>query len=125
MKYLVKTIYLILILVTVSLFNIKTFAKDAKFEYSKDEISNYFSGIVSLNQNFTTAGFKYLNKVQILKNHSNYNVQFIRSLILLEKFDQAFTFSKSIWNEDVYFFEVDFAHWDSLILTYSSCFRVF
>ena len=107
MKYLVKTIYLILILVTVSLFNIKTFAKDAKFEYSKDEIFNYFSGIVSLNHNFTTAGFKYLNKVQILKKHSNYNVQFIRSLILLKKFDQAFTFSKSIWNEDVYFFEVD------------------
>ena len=43
-----------------------------------------------------------------MKNtHSNFNVQFIRSLILLEKFEQAFSFSKSVWLEDELFFEAD------------------
>ena len=75
MKYFIKTIYLILVLTTVLFFSTKIFAKDIEFKYSKDEISNYFSGIVSLNQDFTTAGFKYLDKVQTLKGHPNYNVQ--------------------------------------------------
>ena len=108
MKYLTKKVYIILIPIAILLSSTVTFSKDAKFQYSKDEISNYFSGIVSLNQNYTTTGFKYLNKVKSLKKtHSNYNVQFIRSLILLEKFEQAFTFSKSIWLEDELFFEAD------------------
>ena len=103
MKYLTKKVYIILIPIAILLSSTVTFSKDTKLRYSKDEISNYFSGIVSLNQNYTTTGFKYLNKVKSLKKtHSNYNVQFIRSLILLEKFEQAFTFSKSIWLEDLH-----------------------
>jgi len=108
MKYFIKTIYLILVFVAVLLFTTKIFAKDAKLKYSEKDISNYFSGIVSLSQNNVTDGFKYLNKVYSLRNkHTKFNIRFIHSLILLEKFDHAFAFSKSIWNEDEYFFEVD------------------
>ena len=108
MKYFIKTIYLILVFVAVLLSTTEIFAKDAKLKYSEEDISNYFSGIVSLNQNNITDGFKYLNKVYSLKNkHTKFNISFIHSLILLEKFDQAFAFSKSIWNENEYFFEVD------------------
>ena len=108
MKYFIKKIYLILLLITVLLSSNAAFSKNTKFQYSKDDISNYFSGIISLNQNYTTAGFKYLSKVKSLKKtHSNYNAQFIRSLVLLEKFEQAFAFSKSIWLEDESFFEVE------------------
>jgi len=81
---------------------------NAETKYSQENISNYFLGIVSLDQDNTTTGFKYLNKVQFLKNiHSNYNMQFVRSLVLLNKFDKAFSFSKSVWNEDENFFEAD------------------
>ena len=108
MRYFIKKIYFILLLVTILFLDTETFGKDSKVKYSRNNISNYLSGIISVNQDYTKAAFKYLNKVQSLKNyHSNFNVQFIRTLILLEKFEQAFAFSKDVWLEDEYFFETD------------------
>ena len=108
MRYFIKKIYSILILVIIILFCSITFSKSSKNEYSKGDISNYFSGIISANQDYTDLAFKYLTQVKSLKNtHSNFNVQFIRTLILLEKFDEAFAFSKSVWDEDKLFFEAD------------------
>mgnify|MGYP002527123709 FL=1 len=108
MRYFIKNIYFILLLITILFLDTETFGKDSKVKYSRNNISNYLSGIVSVNQDYTNAAFKYLNKVQSLKNdHSNFNVQFIRTLILLEKFKQAFAFSKDVWLEDEYFFETD------------------
>ena len=108
MKYFIKKIYSILFLVTILVSGTETFSKGSKIEYSEANISNYFSGIISANQDYTSAAFKYLNKVQSLKNsHSNFNVRFIHTLILLEKFEQAFTFSKSVWLVDELFFEAD------------------
>ena len=108
MKYFIKKIYLILFFITALLYNTESFSKNVKFKYSQGDISNYFSGIVSVNQNYTTTGFKYLNKVRFLKNsHYNFNVHFVRTLILLEKFEKAFAFSKDIWKEDELFFEAD------------------
>jgi len=108
MRYFIKKIYFILLLVTILFLDTATYGKDSKVKYSRNNISNYLSGIISVNQDYTNAAFKYLNKVQSLKNHhSNFNVQFIRTLILLEKFEQAFAFSKDVWLEDEYFFETD------------------
>ena len=108
MKYFIKKIYLVLLLITILSLSTETFSKESKIKYSKDNISNYFLGIVSANQNHTSKAFKYLNKMQSLKNsHSNFNIQFIRTLILLKKFEQAFAFSKSIWLENELFFETD------------------
>ena len=108
MRYFIKKIYFILLLVTILFLDTETFGKNSKVKYSRNNISNYLSGIISVNQDYTNAAFKYLNKVQSLKNHhSNFNVQFIRTLILLEKFEQAFAFSKDVWLEDEYFFETD------------------
>ena len=108
MRYFIKNIYFILLLITILFLDTETFGKDSKVKYSRNNISNYLSGIVSVNQDYTNAAFKFLNKVQSLKNdHSNFNVQFIRTLILLGKFEQAFAFSKDVWLEDEYFFETD------------------
>ena len=108
MKFFTKTISLILALIAFSLTSELAFGKETRLKYTKGDISNYFYGIVSANQDYTTRGFKHLNKVQKLKNsHSNFNVQFIRSLVLVEKFDQAFDFAKSIWREEELFFEAD------------------
>jgi len=108
MKYSFKKIYLILLLISIFLFPGVVFAKGGKTEHSSDDIANYFFGVISANQNHTSQAFKHLNKVQILKNsHTNYNIQFIRTLVLLNKFDQAFNFSKKIWSEDEYLYEVD------------------
>mgnify|MGYP006115986233 CR=1 FL=1 len=108
MKYFIKKIYLISLFLSILLFNFETNAKDKNLKYSKQNISNYFLGVVSLNQNNTTSGFKYLDRAQSLSNiHSNYNINFIRTLVLLEKFDLAFAFANKLKNEKKLFFEAD------------------
>ena len=66
----------------------KLFAKESKIRYTKENISSYFSGIVSVNQNYNDEAFKHLKKVKLLKNrHSRFNVEYIRTLILIEKYE--------------------------------------
>ena len=106
MKFLIKKIYIILFLLI--LVQPRVFAKDIKILYTSENISNYFLGIVSVQNDHNKKAYKYLNKVRSLKNsHSKFNIEFIRTLILLEKMDKAYTFSKSIWDENELFFEAD------------------
>jgi len=108
MKYFIKKIYLIFLFLSILLFNSETNANDKNLKYSKQNISNYFLGVVSLNKNNTTSGFKYLDRAQSLSNiHSNYNTNFIRTLVLLEKFDLAFAFANELKNKNKLFFEAD------------------
>ena len=108
MKFCIKNVYLIFFLIFSLSYATETLGKDKKIQYSKDNISNYFSGIVSANYNLTSNAFKHLNEVQFLKTrHSNYNIQFLRTLILLQKFEQALSFSKSVWDKEEFFFEAD------------------
>ena len=108
MKLLIKKIYIILFLLVILLTAYKVSAKDSKIEYTRENISNYLLGIISTNQDYNEEAFKHLKKVQSIKNiHSQFNIEFIRTLVLLEKFEQAFVFSKSVWNEDELFFETD------------------
>ena len=89
------------------MFNTNLFAKDNQILYSGENISNYFLGIMSANQDYNDMAFKYLKKAESLKDkHSQYNVEFVRTLILLEKFERAFDYSKSVWTKDVLFFEI-------------------
>jgi len=106
MKFLIKKIYIILFVLI--LFQPRVFATDNKILYTSENISNYFLGIISAQNDQNEKAHKYLNKVQSLKNsHSKFNIEFIRTLVLLEKMDKAHAFSKSIWNEKELFFEAD------------------
>ena len=108
MKISFKNIHLIFYFIISLLFVTEVSGKDKKIKYSQHDISNYFSGIASIDLDSANNTFKYLNKVQSLKNtHSNYNIQFLRTLIILQKFEQAFDFSKSVWDENELFFEAD------------------
>ena len=108
MKFLIKKIYIILFFLTIFLIQLEAFARDSKALYTRENISNYFLGIVSANNNFNKEALRYLKKVESLKNrHSKFNVEFVRMLVLLEKFDEAFIFSKSVWDENELFFEAD------------------
>ena len=108
MKYFKKNIYLVFLYINISLISITVFDNNAKASYSKDDVSNYFSGIIALSQNNTTSGFKYLKKINSLKNvHYNYNIKFLRSLVLLNKFDEAFSFSIEVWDEEILYFDAD------------------
>ena len=108
MKFLINKIYIILFLLAIFLIQSEVFARDNKIRYTRENISNYFFGIISSNKHFNNRAFKHLKKVQSLKNkHSQFNIEFIRTLVLLEKFEQAFSFSRSVWIEDELFFEAD------------------
>ena len=76
MKIFIKNIYLVFFLTFNILCVTEVLGKDKKIEYSKENISNYFSGITSIDLDSANNTYKYLNKVQSLKNtHSNYNIQ--------------------------------------------------
>ena len=90
MKFFIKTIYLIFTLSLFLLSSTKGFSRDDVNKHTKEEVSNYLSGVLSLNQNNIEKSFHYFNKTKSLKKiHLNYNVNFIRSLILLGKFEEA------------------------------------
>ncbi len=108
MKYINKIIYFSILLISILLINTKIFAKSNTDKYNKENISNYFLGVISSNQGYNNTAFKYFKRAKSLKNrHSQFNNEFLRTLVLLEKFDDAFTFSKSVWKKDEYFFEAD------------------
>ena len=106
MKFITKKIYIIIFLVF--LVQPKILASSNKNFYTSENISNYFLGVISAKDDENTKAYKYLKRVQSLKNsHSKFTVEFVRNLVLVDKFDKAFSFSKSVWNEDEFFFEVD------------------
>ena len=108
MKFFIKKIYIVLFLISIFLIESKVFARDNYIKYSRENISNYFLGIISSTQDHNEDAFQYLKKVKLLKDrHSKFNVEFIRTLILLEKYDKALSFSKSVWIKDQLFFEAD------------------
>ena len=98
MKFFIKNIYILLFLIILALYQSKIFAKEVETQYKSENISNYFSGIVSSNKNYSNEAFKYLKKIDSRENsHYKYNIEFIRTLVILEKFNPAFTFSRKIW----------------------------
>ncbi len=108
MKFLFKKIYIILLLFSILFTKTPALSKDNKILYTSENISNYFSGIIAVNKDYNSAAHKYLKKVRSLKkSHYNYNIEFVRTLVLLEKFDEAVVFSEKIWNENELFFEAD------------------
>ena len=107
MKVLIKKNYIILFIV-ILLLSTEVFSKDNENYYKSGNISNYFLGVVSSSQDSNRDAFKYLKKVQSLKDiHSQYNFEFLRTLVLVDKFEKANSFAKDVWKEEELFFEAD------------------
>ena len=64
MKFFIKTIYLILIVCLFTLNATNSFSRDINIKYSKEEVSNYLSGIISLRQNNTKKSLDYFGKIK-------------------------------------------------------------
>ena len=108
MKFLIKKIYFTIFFLGLVLTNSIVLAKESGTEYTRENISNYFLGIVSVKQNYNIKAFKHLNKIQEIKNiHSEYSIEFIRTLISLGKFKKAVDFSNKVWDKNELFFEAD------------------
>lgn len=98
-KYL---IYLLLLL------NIVNFAhtKDIDKFLNENDITNYFSGIVAINENQYQDSFYYLKDLNNLEqSHYNYSQYFQYSLITLKKFREAVNYSKKLEENKIDNFE--------------------
>ena len=71
-------------------------------------MANYFSGIISINNNNTSHAFDFLKKVKFLqKKHYNYNEKYLITLILLNKFNESFNFIKNLNSQNADFYEAN------------------
>ncbi len=84
---------IVIIFITFSTLHAKNLDKFEKAE----SISDYFSGIVSLNQSKYEDSYKYLRKLDGLeKSHSTYSSKYLYSLVNSGNLKQAFNFSKKL-----------------------------
>ena len=73
---------------------------------SGGNISNYFSGILLLNDNQYGESYKFLKRLNGLEeNHLNYSSRYLYSLINLGKFDEAFKYAKKLEKKSLDTFE--------------------
>jgi len=110
MRFLSKKIYIIFFLLATLLIESPVLARESSTQYKKRDISNYFSGIIAIKQDHdNNKALEHFGKIQSINNnrHSQYDIEFIRTLVLLDKFKQAYAYSKNIWDEDELFFEAD------------------
>jgi len=96
MKLLIKKIYIILFFLTILFAESQVFSKDSKIQYTRENLSNYFSGIISVNKNHNDEAFKHLNKIQkIKKKHSQFNVNLLGHLFSLKNLNKHLLFQKA------------------------------
>ena len=66
MKFLNIKIYIVFFVIIILSMDIAVLAKDSKIKYTREDISNYFLGVFSADQDHNNNAFKYLKKVQSL-----------------------------------------------------------
>ncbi len=78
-------------------------------KYNKAEnIADYFSGILLLNDSKYSASYKYLKRLDGLeKNHPNYSIKYIYSLVNSGNLNQAVNFAKKLDRDQKNNFEAD------------------
>ena len=107
LKNIFKTILQILFVINLIFFSTLQAKNYNKFNNS-DSISNYFSGIIHLNQNEYYDSYQYLKKLKGLENsHKNYSEKYIYSLINTGNFFQAFKYSKKLEEDGLTTFNSD------------------
>ena len=71
-----------------------------------DNISDYFSGILLLNDNQYSESYKFLKKLNGLEeSHLNYSSRYLYSLVNLSKFNEAFNYAKKLEKQKLDNFE--------------------
>ena len=96
---------IIFFLYFINSFNILAAKSIDKFSNAKD-ISNYFSGILAINDNQYQESYKYLRSLDDLENsHYRYSQYFHYTLIALNKLKDAKNYSKELEKKNIDNFE--------------------
>ena len=81
-------------------------AKNPNKFNNTDHISDYFLGILLLNNNQYNESFKFLKKLDGLEsNHINFSTNYLYTLINSENFNEAFNYSKKLEKRNLDNFE--------------------
>ena len=97
--------FLFQVIIFISAFNIVHSKNFDKYKQA-DKISNYFSGIVALNENEYSNSYKYLKKLEGLEDsHLRYSQLYQYSLVNIERFEEAFKYSKKLEKKGVFSYE--------------------
>ena len=83
-----------------------SYSKVSKFNYDANNISNYFSGLVSFNHLDYKSSKKFFKKLDNFENESlKYSSKFIYSLINLGKYSEVLQYSRKLENKNQSNFE--------------------
>ena len=81
-------------------------AKSSNKFNDADNISDYFSGILLLNDNQYNSSFKYLKKLSGLEEiHTNYSIKYLYTLINSGNVNEAFNYSRKLEKQKLESFE--------------------
>jgi tetratricopeptide (TPR) repeat protein len=99
LKIIVQIIFVIIFFSPLCAKNLDKF-NDAK------QVSNYFSGILLLNDNHYNESYKYLRKLDGLESsHNNFSIKYLHSLINSRNYNEAFNYSKKLEKQKLDSFE--------------------
>ena len=90
------------------LLNFNAHSSNQNILYSKKSISNYFSGIISSNNNDHKLALKYFNNLNHLKNnHDQFNRKLVFTLIQTQKIPEVFLYLKKLRKKNLNFFNAN------------------
>lgn len=76
--------------------------------YRSEYLSNYFLGVISLNDNNFKKSYNFLKNLENLENdHSSYSKAFLESLINISKINEAYRYSVKLNNKKQNFYQSD------------------
>ena len=105
-----KFIYIIFkVLIFISIFlGIQTYSHSKVLDFTKDakNISNYFSGALAFNNYDYDVSKRFFDKFsKSEKSNKKFSSSFLQSLINLQKYNEAYSYSKSLENKNLTNFE--------------------
>ncbi len=88
--------------------NLNAYSSNQKILYSRKSVSNYFSGIISSNNNNNKLALKYFNNLNHLKNnHDQFNRKMVFVLVQTNKIPESFLYLKKLKKKKLNFFDAN------------------
>ncbi len=103
-----KLIIIILQTLFLYIFTFTSSSMSLEKYYKADSVSNYFSGVISLQNNKYEETYNFFKKLNNLEdNHYKYSKSYIETLVNNAKINEAFKYSKKIKTKKKNFFQSD------------------
>ena len=100
-KIIIQTLFLYFFLLTSSTIGIEKY-------YREDSVSDYFSGIISLQDNKYRDSYNFFKNLENLENtHSKYSKLYLETLVNNSKINEAFKFSLKLKKKEMNYFQSD------------------